>query len=111
MKRYCLGLDLQNDPRLISEYEDWHRKVWPEIKNSIRDAGILDMEIYRLTDRLIMLIETADDFSFEKKAAMDAANPKVREWEELMWKYQRPFAWARPGEKWILMEKVFDLNP
>jgi L-rhamnose mutarotase len=111
MKKYCLGLDLQDDARLIAEYEDWHRKVWPEIKKSLRDAGIQEMEIYRLADRLIMLIETADDFSFERKAAMDEANPKVREWEGLMWKYQRPFAWAKPGEKWMLMEKVFDLNP
>ena len=110
MRRYCLALDLQNDARLIAEYEDWHLKVWPEIKRSIRESGIENMEIYRLADRLIMIIETADDFSFEKKAAMDADNPKVREWEELMWKYQRPFAWAKPGEKWILTKKVFDLN-
>jgi len=110
MNKYCLGLDLQNDAGLIAEYEDWHTKVWPEIKKSIKDAGIRNMEIYRLADRLIMIIETDDDFSFERKASMDNDNPKVREWEALMWKYQKPFAWAQPGEKWILMKKVFDLN-
>jgi L-rhamnose mutarotase len=108
--RYCLALDLQNDAALIAEYEDWHKKVWPEIKKSIRDAGIVHMEIYRLGDRLIMILETSDDFSLEKKAAMDLNNPIVRQWETLMSKYQRPFDWAKPGEKWMAMKKVFDLD-
>ena len=108
--RYCLALDLQNDAALIAEYEDWHKKVWPEIKKSIRDAGIVNMEIYRLTDRLIMILETSDDFSLEKKAAMDLSNPIVRQWEALLSKYQRPFQWAKPGEKWMPMKKVFDLD-
>jgi L-rhamnose mutarotase len=108
--RYCLTLDLQNDPVLIAEYEDQHRKVWPEIKKSILDSGIIDMEIFRLKDRLCMIMETTESFSFENKSAMDATNPKVREWEALMWKYQRPIKGSKPGEKWILMEKIFELN-
>jgi L-rhamnose mutarotase len=108
--RYCLTLDLQDDPGLIAEYEEHHRKVWPEIKKSIHDAGIIDMEIFRQADRLFMIMETADSFSFEHKAAMDAINSKVQEWEELMWKYQRPIKGSQPGEKWILMERIFALN-
>ncbi len=110
MKRYCLALDLKNDPVLISEYEDWHQKVWPDIKESIGAAGIIDMEIYRLNERLFMIMETTDSFSFEEKKKMDEANPKVREWEALMWKFQEPFPNAKPGEKWMLMKRIFSLS-
>ena len=111
MKRYCLALDLVNDPELTKEYEHWHKaeNAWPEIKKSILDGGITDMEIYRTGNRLFMIMETVDDFSFERKGAMDAANPKVQEWEQLMWKFQQPLPWAKEGEKWILMDKIFQL--
>lgn len=110
MVRYCLALDLKDDPQLIKEYEQYHQNVWREIKDSIRNAGITNMEIYRTGNRLFMIMETNENFSFEKKAAMDKANPKVQEWEQLMWKFQQPLPWATQGEKWILMEKIFALN-
>jgi L-rhamnose mutarotase len=111
MKRYCLALDLIDDPKLIAEYEHWHKKenAWPEIKKSITDSGIIDMQIFRTGNRLFMIMETVDDFDFERKANMDAANPKVQEWEQLMWKIQQPMPWAKPGEKWILMNEIFQL--
>ena len=109
MKRYVLALDLKDDSDLIQEYEDWHQRVWPEIKKSITDSGITNMEIYRTGNRLFMIMETSDDFDFGKKASMDAANPKVQEWEKLMWKFQQPMPWAKPGEKWIVMDKIFQL--
>jgi L-rhamnose mutarotase len=109
MKQYCLALDLVDDPVSIQEYEWWHAHGWPEIKKSITDSGIKDMEIYRTGNRLFMLILAEPSFSFEKKAAMDAANPKVQEWEELMWKFQQPLPWAGAGEKWVLMNRIFKL--
>ena len=109
MKRFCFALDLVNNADLIAEYIDWHRKVWPEIKQSITDAGVRNLEIYRVGDRMFMIMETDDDFTLEKKAAMDKASGKVQEWENLMWKYQKALPFSRPGEKWMLMEKIFDL--
>lgn len=109
MKRYCLALDLKNDPQLIAEYEAYHRDVWPEIKQSILDSGITNMEIYRLGNRLFMIMETDDTFSFDRKSAMDASNPKVQKWEQLMWKFQQPVPGSKPGEKWVLMDKIFSL--
>mgnify|MGYP001221505647 CR=1 FL=1 len=110
MQRYCLALDLKNDPELIAEYERWHRDIWPEITASIRSSGIEAMEIYRTGNRLFMIMETNDQFSFQQKAAADAANPRVQEWEKLMWNYQQAMPWAQPGEKWVLMNKIFDLK-
>ena len=110
MKRYCLTLDLKNDAELIAEYEQYHRDIWPEIRESITGSGIVDMEIYRFNDRLFMIMETDDSFDFERKAAMDAANPKVQEWEQLMWKFQQPLTGSKPGEKWVVMNKIFSLE-
>ena len=108
-KRYCLALDLKSDPQLIAEYEKHHRKVWPAILQSIKEAGIENLEIYRLENRLFMILEANEHFSFEKKKAMDDANETVQQWEELMWTYQQALPTAKPGEKWTLMEKIFQL--
>lgn len=109
MKRYCLALDLKDDPQLIAEYETYHRSVWPEILESIRTAGVTALEIYRAGNRMFMIMEVDGSFSFERKSAMDTANPKVQEWEALMWKYQQAIPVAKPGEKWVLMDKIFTL--
>ena len=110
MKRYCLALDLKNDPVLIAEYEQYHQRIWPEIAAAITAAGIVAMEIYRIENRLFMIMDTTDEFSFAAKAAADAGNAKVQEWEALMWQYQQALPTAKPGEKWVLMQKIFDLN-
>src|SRR5829696_326983 len=109
-KRYCLTLNLRNNPDLIRQYEEHHKAVWPEIIDSIKDSGIENMEIYRFGTRLFMIMETNEDFSFEKKAEADRRNPKVQEWEKLMWNYQQPLENAKAGEKWMLMNKIFELN-
>lgn len=110
MKKYCLACDLKDDSQLIKEYEEYHQHVWPEILKSITDAGIIQMEIYRVGNRLFMIMEVSDGFNFEAKAMADAANDKVQAWEQLMWKYQQALPVAKPGEKWILMEKIFELK-
>lgn len=108
-KRYCFALDLKNDPELIAEYEKYHRAVWPEILQSITSAGIEALEIYRIENRLFMIMEVNDTFSFERKRTMDEANETVQRWEQLMWNYQQALPSAKPGEKWLLMQKIFEL--
>jgi L-rhamnose mutarotase len=109
MKRHCLALDLKEDEALIKKYEEYHQEVWPEIIQSIKESGIRDMQIYRVGNRMFMIMEVEDDFTFEKKAQIDATYPENEKWEELMWKYQQALPFAKPGEKWLLMEKVFQL--
>jgi L-rhamnose mutarotase len=110
MKRYCLACDLKDDVTLIKTYEDYHKKVWPEIKDSLKQAGILEMEIYRTGNRLFMIIHAGQNFSFEKKAAMDLANPTVQKWESLMSEFQLQIPWAKPDIKWVLMDRVFNFE-
>ncbi|HEY8688897.1 MAG TPA: L-rhamnose mutarotase [Chitinophagaceae bacterium] len=86
MERFCLALGLVDDPALIAAYEHWHKKEngRSAIKKSILDSGITNMEIYRIGNRLFMIMDTEDDFCFGRKAAMDATDAKVQEWEKLM---------------------------
>jgi L-rhamnose mutarotase len=112
MKKFCLALDLIDDEKSISEYEDWHKPGvgWKEVRQNDIDAGITNIEIYRTGNRMFMILETNDDFTFENKKTLDANCPKVLAWEALMWKYQQSIPWAKPGEKWILMDKIFQFE-
>ena len=111
-QRYCYSCDLKDDPKLISEYKKYHTQenVWPEITQSIKDAGIIDMEIYITGNRMFMIIEVDKTFDPIKKNEMDANNLKVQEWEKLMWNFQQKNPWAKDGEKWVKLEKRFKLT-
>ena len=108
-QKFFLALDLKDDPALIEEYKSFHKNVWPEIIDSIKKAGINVLDIYCTGNRLFMIIESDEKFSFEKKSSMDEVDPKVQDWEKIMWKFQQALPWAMPGEKWVLMEKIFAL--
>jgi L-rhamnose mutarotase len=111
MKTYCLALDLKDDPQLIEEYKTYHRpdRIWPEVVRSIKTDGVLSEEIYLVGTRMVMVLRTTDDFSFEAKAEKVRSDPKMCAWEQLMWKYQQAIPGAKPGEKWVMMEKIFEV--
>jgi L-rhamnose mutarotase len=109
-RRFCLTLDLKDDPNLIAEYRKYHEHIWPEITASLKQSGIEDAEIYLLGTRMFMLLEVNDSFSFEAKGRADANNPKVQQWEQLMWKFQQALPQAKPGQKWLRMERIFKLE-
>ncbi len=109
-RRYCLTLDLKDDPKMIAEYKRHHEKIWPEITRSIKESGIVDMEIYLLGTRMFMIMEVNESFSFDAKNRADRLNPRVQEWETLMSTFQKMLPQAKLGEKWLLMERVFTLE-
>lgn len=109
-RRFCLTLDLKDDPQLIAEYKRYHEKIWPEITQSIRESGIEDMEIYLLGTRMFMIMEVNETFSFDAKRNADALNPAVQQWEKLMWKFQQALPPAQPGDKWLIMDRIFKLE-
>jgi L-rhamnose mutarotase len=109
--RYCLALDLKDDPTLIARYEEFHRKVWPDVLRHIREQGVTGMEIYRLGTRLFMVMDTDDAvYNAERMAQAASDNPVIQEWETLMWEFQAPTPWTPAGQKWVLMERIFDLQ-
>jgi L-rhamnose mutarotase len=109
MLRNCLTLDLKDDAAAIAEYKRYHVKIWPEVKKSLLDAGIVEMEIYVVGTRMFMIMDVDDAFSLSEKAAADAANAKVQEWEAIMGGFQQPLPQARPGQRWVPMERIFSL--
>ena len=108
--RHFLALDLRDDPALIAEYEAHHRRIWPEVRAHLEAHGVTAMSIYRLGTRMVMLMET-DDARYDAQAMARATrdNPRIREWEALMWKFQAPTPWTPEGEKWVAMTKIFEL--
>lgn len=105
--RQLFALDLVADADLIAAYEARHAPgaVWPAVVRDIRDRGFLDMEIWRVDDRLVMIAELADD-------APRASAPEVREtvaaWEAEMDAFQRPL--HPDGPKWAPMRRIFTLD-
>ncbi|MDR0348613.1 MAG: L-rhamnose mutarotase [Tannerella sp.] len=111
VKRYCQTLNLKNDPALIAKYVRRHSDahVWPEIREGIRSAGILEMEIYLLENRLFMIVETPLDFDWDEAFAKLAALPRQQEWEDYMSIFQDVQPDATSAEKWKQMKRIFQL--
>lgn len=109
--RYCLALDLQDDVDLIARYEEHHRRIWPEIAEHLHRHGVTGMQIYRLGTRMTMIMET-DDARYDAVAMARATqeDPRVQEWENLMWQFQAPTPWTPQGQKWTPMVQIFDLS-
>lgn len=110
MNKYCYALDLRDDEKLISEYVAYHQSVWPEIIATFEEAGIENLEIYLVANRLFMIMTVNDSFTIEKKTSIDLNNPTVQKWEKLMWNYQQALPTAKEGEKWMLMKRIFHLE-
>ena len=111
-KRYCMTLDLKDDPKLIEEYEDWHEaeNIWKEVPEGIRKIGILDSEIYRSGTTLFMILTVPVDFDFETQMGILAGLPRQAEWEDFMTKYQASKPGSSSAEKWTKMVRVFKLH-
>ncbi len=111
MKRHVLTVDLVPSPRRIAAYLRYHRAIWPEVARSLRRVGIHALDIYRLGRRLVMVMDTRDDFDLRRNMATHrASHPRCAEWEDLMRTFQRRPRGARKGEVWARMEQVFRLG-
>ncbi len=111
MRRYVLTVDLRDDSDAIEAYREHHRRVWPEVVDSLRRAGVHRMDIHMLGRRLVMILELRDGLDVRRVFATHAAsNPRVQEWERLMRSLQEPSSGAPPGESWAEMDPVFQLS-
>lgn len=111
VKRFVQTMDLKEDPKLIAEYRRRHsqEEAWPEILAGIREVGILDMQIFILGTRLVMIVETPIDFDWDQAMVRLAALPRQQEWEDYMAIFQRCAEGATSDEKWQMMERMFYL--
>jgi L-rhamnose mutarotase len=109
--RYVLTVDLKDDPNAIAAYREYHREVWPEVIQSLRDVGVVRMDIHLLGRRLVMIVEFSDGVDYRHAFEVHrSSSPRVVEWERLMKALQEPVPDAPAGEWWALMEPVFRLE-
>lgn len=111
LKRYVQFLEISDDPELMEQYRKWHSEEyhWKEIRDGIRQVGILEMEIYMLGNKLVMIVDTPADFQWEEAMNRLASLPRQAEWEAFVSKFQGCAADARSDEKWQPMERMFRL--
>lgn len=109
LKRYVQFLEISEEPELVAQYRKWHSEEysWKEVRDGIREVGILEMEIYILGSKLVMIVDTPADFEWEKAMARLATLPRQAEWEAFVSKFQGSSAEARSDEKWQPMERMF----
>jgi L-rhamnose mutarotase len=108
--RYGMTLALRDDPALVERYKEYHRHVWPEVVERLREIGILELQIFLLGRRLFLWMEAVDGFEPERDLARLGEDERYREWDELMRTMQEPVPEARPTDWWAPMELVFDLG-
>ena len=111
MTRSVLMVDLKDDPAAIAAYLEHHRRVWPEVTDSLRRAGIREMDIYILGRRLVMVVETDEGTDFRRAfGAHIASHPRVAEWESLMKSLQARAPGGADGDWWTEMRPIFQLE-
>ena len=110
-KRYVQYLEIIDDPEMISMYKKWHSEEyhWKEIRDGIREVGILEMELYLFGNHLTMIVDTPNDFNWQEAMQRLATLPRQTEWEAFVSKFQGCDATARSDEKWRPMERIFHL--
>ncbi|MBX2842365.1 MAG: L-rhamnose mutarotase [Flammeovirgaceae bacterium] len=111
MKVFAQTLNLKDDPEVIRQYIEYHKSTWPEVLKSLQSVGVLDMKIFLLGRRLFMYMTAIENFNpnvdFPRYLTLD---PKCQEWEDLMGTFQVPVEDAKEGEKWAMMDQVFDME-
>nr|WP_315465274.1 L-rhamnose mutarotase [uncultured Rhodoferax sp.] len=110
-ERYALALDLVDDEAKIAAYEKAHASIWPEVREHLFAQGVVAMEIFRLGTRMFMVMEVNPAiYSEEAMARASLANAVIVRWETLMWTYQAPTPWTPAGQKWVPMQRIFNLT-
>jgi len=103
---------LKDDPKLIEEYKKIHEPnyAWKEITQGAKDVGIIDLEIYISGNCLFMIMDTIQDFEYEKAMDELSTKPRQQEWERFVSRFQQTSSEATSKEKWQLMERIFEMD-
>lgn len=111
IKRYVQTMELRDNPELIALYRKAHSEseAWPEIINGIKEVGILEMELYILGSRLVMIVDMPADLDWDEVMARLATMPKQAEWEDYVAQFQQCVKGSTSDEKWHMMERMFHL--
>lgn len=108
MKRYCQTLTIPDDPETVRKYVEAHSAVWPEIIEGQHEVGILSMQIFARDNVLFMIVDTIDDFDWERDMERLSRLPRQAEWEAYVSAFQGCDPDATSAQKWQMMTKIFD---
>jgi L-rhamnose mutarotase len=105
MPRYAFRLRIKSDR--VTDYDEAHREVWPELLAVIKAAGVSDYSIFRRGTELFFTLRV-DDF---ERAWMEIGKSEVdRRWQaEMAPLFDAPDP-TEPGERFPMMEEVFYLK-
>ena len=114
VQRRCFALDLKNNSAAIENYKHWHRPGGPpaEVTHSLRDAGIVALDIYLIGNRLFMIMDSDPAALSSAKSTDDSDNPHVQAWEALMSELQQDLPFPKKESsagKWQLLEHIYSL--
>ena len=111
VKRFVQTMELRDDPELIALYRKAHSKeeCWKEINEGIRAVDILEMELYILGTRLVMIVDAPADFNWDEAMSRLATLPRQAEWEQYVARFQKCAEGQRSDEKWKMMERMFHI--
>lgn len=101
------------DPARLADYKAFHRAVWPEVLDRIRQCNIRNYSIYlREIDGKPYLFSyfeyTGDDLAAD--SANMAADPATQRWWALNKPCQIPLPDRKQDEWWAAAEEVFHLD-
>ena len=114
LQRRCFALDLRDDAAAIESYKHWHRPGGPpmEVTHSLRAAGIAELDIYLIGNRLFMVMDSDPDHPSSAKSTDQSDNPHVQAWEALMSGLQQDLPFPKQQStagKWQLLEHIYSL--
>ena len=113
VRRICDARELVDEPAKIAKYKELHAMgmAWPEITQGMKDAGMIDLEIYLAGNRTFEITESPADADINEIWTKIDNGPRVSEWGALMRPLDAPFTDenGRPLAN-QLMERIFKLN-
>ena len=109
MKRYCMVNVIK--PEYVEDYSNAHMNPWPELLESIKDAGTEQELIYIYKNLAILFIECEDIDRYMKDFVGSEVSKK---WMTQMYMYMGDNDWAdeegESKESINGLRKVFDLK-
>jgi len=104
MQRF--GMVLRLRPEAVERYREYHKAVWPEVLEMIRQCNMRNYSIFFKDNYLFGYFEYHGQDIQADRAKM-AADKKTQEWWSIMEPMQEPLSTRKAGEWWAEMEEMF----
>lgn len=100
-KEYVFVVNLVNEASKITEYLEYHKKIWPEVEAGFRKAGYKEIRMLRFNTTLVMTVRIPQNADINQIGSIaEAYNKKCAEWNQTMNSYQVGVTGTNEGQKW-----------